>query len=56
MRGLKMIDSTFFDGYQVYHTYVREHSALDGKIPAEACGVDVQGDSKWLTMIQNVST
>ncbi len=27
--------------------------ALDGKTPAEACGVKIEGDNKWLTLIQN---
>jgi len=26
---------------------------LEGKTPAEACGIDVKGDNKWLTLIQN---
>jgi hypothetical protein len=27
--------------------------ALDGKTPAEACGIKIEGDNKWLTIIQN---
>jgi hypothetical protein len=27
--------------------------ALDGKTPAEAAGIKVEGDNKWLTLIQN---
>jgi hypothetical protein len=26
---------------------------LDGKTPAEACGIEVKGDNKWKTLIQN---
>ena len=26
---------------------------LNGKTPAEACGIDVKGINKWLTLIQN---
>ena len=55
MRGIKKEDSVIFDGYQIYHNYIREHMGLNGKTPAEACGIDVQGDNKWLTLIQNVS-
>jgi len=29
--------------------------ALDGKTPAEACGLKVDGENKWLTLIQNAS-
>jgi hypothetical protein len=28
---------------------------LEGKTPAEACGVKIEGDNKWLTLIQNSS-
>jgi hypothetical protein len=28
---------------------------LDGKTPSEACGITVNGDNKWKTLIQNAS-
>jgi hypothetical protein len=28
---------------------------LDGKTPAEKCGIDVKGNNKWITLIQNAS-
>ena len=28
---------------------------LDGKTPSEAAGIEVQGENKWITLIQNVS-
>jgi hypothetical protein len=40
-------------GYQLYHNYIREHEALDGKTPAEKCGIKIGGKNKWLTLIQN---
>jgi transposase-like protein len=55
MRSLKRKDSAVLDGYQIYHNYVRGHEALDGRTPAEACGVKVEGENKWLTLIQNAS-
>jgi hypothetical protein len=30
-------------GYQIFHNYIREHEGLDGKTPAEACGIKVEG-------------
>jgi hypothetical protein len=27
--------------------------SLDGKTPSEACGLKIEGDNKWLTLIQN---
>jgi len=28
---------------------------LKGKTPAEACGIEIKGDNKWITVIQNAS-
>ena len=53
MRGVKTKDSIIFDGCQIYHNYVRPHMCLDGKTPAEICGIEIQGDNKWKTLIQN---
>jgi len=55
MRGLKKKDSTVFDGYQIYHNYVRPHMALEGKTPSEMAGITINGKNKWLTLIQNAS-
>ena len=41
------------DGYQLYHNFVRPHIGLNGKTPAEACGIEIQGENKWKTLIQN---
>ena len=55
MRGLKKEDSPILKGYQVFHNYIREHEGLDGRTPAEVCGIKVEGKNKWLTIIQNAS-
>jgi putative transposase len=55
MRGLKKMDTPILKGYQLFHNYIREHEGLDGKTPAEACGIMVQGKNKWMTLIQNAS-
>lgn len=44
-----------FDGYQMYHNFIRPHMGLEGKTPAEKCGVKINGNNKWLTLIQNAS-
>jgi hypothetical protein len=48
-------DSVIFDGYQIYHNYFRPHLELDGKTPAEASGIKIKGQNKWITLIQNAS-
>jgi transposase-like protein len=55
VRGLKKNDSPLIDGYQLFHNYIRPHMALDGKTPSEACGITIQGDDKWKTLIQRAS-
>lgn len=55
MRGLKEKDTPILPGYQIYHNFMRPHEALKGKTPAEACGIEVVGDNKWITLIQNAS-
>ena len=55
MRGVKKKESPLFDGYQLYHNYIRPHMSLENRTPAEACGITVNGDNKWKTLIQNAS-
>jgi putative transposase len=55
MRGLKKRRTTILRGYQIYHNYIRQHEGLNGKTPAEACGIKVEGKNKWITLIQNAS-
>jgi len=55
MRSLKKPDTPILTGLQIFHNYVRPHEALEGKTPADACGIEVQGENRWLTLIQNAS-
>lgn len=52
-RGIKTVDSPIIDGYQLYHNYIRPHMGLDGKTPADLVGIDIKGNNKWITLIQN---
>jgi hypothetical protein len=55
MRGLKKEDTPILKGYQLFHNYLRPHEALKGKTPSEACGIEIKGENKWKTLIQNAS-
>ncbi len=55
MRGVKREDSPILKGYEIFHNYLRPHMALNGRTPAEACGITVLGPNKWITLIQNAS-
>ncbi len=54
-RNLKNVDSPILTGYLLFHNYVRPHMALEGKTPAGLTGIHVEGNDKWLTLIQNAS-
>ena len=55
MRGLKKKSTPILQGMQIFHNYIRPHEGLDGKTPSEACGIEIRGDNKWITLIQNAS-
>lgn len=52
VRGLKEEDSHILTELQLYHNFVRPHLGLNGETPAEAAGIEIEGDNQWLTMIQ----
>ena len=54
-RGLKKDDSPTIAGIQLYHNYIRPHMSLNNETPALRAGIDIKGDNKWLTIIQNAS-
>jgi putative transposase len=55
VRGLKNEDSALIEDSPVFHNFIREHGGLDGKTPAEAARLIVEGDNKRVTLIQNAS-
>lgn len=55
MRGLETKDTAILKGYQLFHNYIRPHMALDGATPADLAGIKVEGNDKWLTLIQNAA-
>ncbi|MDE1728184.1 hypothetical protein [Candidatus Nitrosotalea okcheonensis] len=52
---LQKNNSPLINSYQIYHNYIRPYMELDGKTPAKKCGIEVRGDNKWSTLIQNTS-
>jgi len=55
MRTLEKPDTPILAGIQIFHNYIRPHMALDGRTPASAAGIEVQGTDKWRTLIENAS-
>lgn len=56
MSGLEDEDILLLEGYQIFHSYIRPREALKGRTPSEACGVEVKGENKWKTLIQNATS
>jgi transposase-like protein len=52
-RNLKKDDTPILTGMQIFHNYVRPHMGLNGRTPADLAGIQVKGEDKWLTLIQN---
>ena len=55
VRGVKKSESPLIKGLQIYHNYVRPHMALDGRTPASVAGIEVMGENRWRTIIENAS-
>ncbi|MDR7666238.1 hypothetical protein RG963_10710 [Methanosarcina sp. Z-7115] len=55
MLGLKIKETPILQGMQIYYNFIKPHEGLDGLIPAEACGIELKGENKWITLIQNAS-
>ena len=55
MRLLKRTDTPILTGLGIFHNYVRPNEGLDGRTPSELAGITVEGENKWLTLIQNAS-
>jgi hypothetical protein len=56
MRSLKKDNTRILTGMQIFHNYVRPHNGIDGHTPSELAGIEVEGENKWLTLIQNAAT
>ena len=41
--------------FRVFHKFIKPHMGLNGRTPAEAAGIKIQGDNKWRTLIENAS-
>ena len=55
MRALEKSETPILSGMQIFENYVRPHQALNGKTLAEVAGIKVNGENRWLTIIQNAS-
>ncbi len=54
-RCLKKVDSPAITGIKLHHNYIKPHMSLDEHTPAFRAEIEIKGDNKWLTIIQNAS-
>ena len=54
-RGFNSDNPALFGLWIVCHNFIKRHSGLGGAVPAEAAGITVLADDKWLALIQNAA-
>jgi Transposase and inactivated derivatives len=56
-RGLDSMDKTrlLLKGWFVHYNFLRPHSALKGKTPAQVAGVDIDVSNKWESLIEQAT-
>ena len=50
-RGLKVDDTPIIPMSRLYYNFIRLHMGIDGLTPAEMAGMGVEGENKWLGLI-----
>jgi len=55
MRSLKNPNTPILTGMQIFHNYLRPNQGIGNHTPSELAGIQVNGENKWITLIQNAS-
>jgi len=57
MRGLdeESTAQTMMDGMRIYYNFIRPHTALEGKTPAEKAQILKSAQQRWLQLIRIAS-
>ena len=48
----KTANTPLAEGNRIQYNFVKPHMALEGKTPAEASGIRVEGTNRWLTLLE----
>jgi transposase InsO family protein len=51
-RGWKSLKTKVAEGQRIHYNFVRPHQALEGQTPAERAGIGVDGQDKWLSLLE----
>ena len=52
MRGIKVDDTPITPMNQIYYNFIRPHMGLKGATPAEAAGIGIGGENKWMDLLR----
>jgi len=56
MRGIKVDDTPIIPMNQIYYNFIRPHMGLEGATPAEAAGVGIEEENKWMGLLRRSIT
>lgn len=51
-RGWKAFKTPIAEGARIHYNFVKPHEALQGQTPAQAAGVGVDGENKWMELLK----
>jgi transposase-like protein len=51
-RGWKSKKSPIAEGQRIHYNFVKPHMGLDGMTPADASGIKVENQNRWLTLLK----
>ena len=54
-RGLQREDAALIKAFMIQYNFVKPHTALKGRTPAEAARIAIRGKNKWRVLIQNAA-
>jgi hypothetical protein len=55
MRGIKRDDTPISPINRIYYNFIRPHMGLDGATPAEAAGIGISGENKWMSILRQTA-
>jgi putative transposase len=50
-RGWKAGKTPIAEGQRIHYNFVKPHMAFEGKTPAEATGIKIEGENKWRELV-----